>query len=115
LPERTGQAASTIIIEYAISAPNRLGQPMYKRGGLALSSSERACGRYATPSEAQEAFLKAGGPQRDPKNLDPDGDGFACTWDPTPFQAARDVGQTAGQQGLPTLPADAGTATGQGG
>ena len=37
---------------------------------------------------AQEAFLKAGGPERDRYGLDPDGDGFACRWDPTPFRAA---------------------------
>ena len=41
-------------------------------------------GQYAV---AAEAFLKAGGPQRDSKKLDPDGDGFACGFDPTPFQS----------------------------
>jgi hypothetical protein len=30
----------------------------------------------------------AGGPRRDPLGLDPDGDGFACAWDPTPFRTA---------------------------
>ena len=38
---------------------------------------------------AQAEFLRRGGPDRDPKALDPDGDGFACSWDPRPFQAAR--------------------------
>lgn len=88
LPERTGDNAARII-EYAVKAPNRLGEAIYKRSSLALSNNERACARYANPEEAQEAFLNSGGPQRDPKNLDPDGDGFACRWDPTPFQAAR--------------------------
>ena len=37
---------------------------------------------------AQEAFLAQGGPQSDRKGLDPDGDGFACDWDPRPFRAA---------------------------
>jgi hypothetical protein len=85
LPERSGNQASPII-EYAINAPNRLGQSVYSRSGLALAAHDKACARYPNSAEAQEAFLKSGGPKRDPKNLDPDGDGFACTWDPTPFQ-----------------------------
>lgn len=88
LPARSGSSGPDII-EYAINAPNRLGQSIYKRSGLKLSRSEKACARYATPEAAQQAFLKAGGPNRDGKNLDPDGDGFACYWDPTPFQKAR--------------------------
>ncbi|MFZ1727551.1 MAG: hypothetical protein WBO29_12635 [Albidovulum sp.] len=89
LPQRSGNSAGPDLIEYAINAPNRLGQPTYKRGRGLFSNTERACARYATPEDAQVAFLKAGGPQRDRKNLDPDGDGFACFWDPTPFQKVR--------------------------
>lgn len=88
LPQREGGSGPNII-EYALSAPNRLGESIYKRSGVALANHERACARYATPEDAQKAFLKAGGPQRDSKNLDPDGDGFACFWDPTPFQKVR--------------------------
>lgn len=89
LPARTDASGGPNIIEYALKAPNRLGEPIYRRSSIALSNHERACARYATPEAAQQAFLKSGGPQRDPKNLDPDGDGFACYWDPTPFQKAR--------------------------
>ncbi len=88
LPQRTGKAASPII-EYAINAQNRLGQSVYSRSSISLSSHDKACARYDSPAKAQEAFLGSGGPKRDPKNLDPDGDGFACRWDPTPFQKAR--------------------------
>jgi hypothetical protein len=88
LPQRTGTAASPII-EYAINAQNRLGQSVYSRSSIALASHDKACARYDSPAKAQEAFLGSGGPKRDPKNLDPDGDGFACRWDPTPFQKAR--------------------------
>jgi hypothetical protein len=87
LPQRSGQT-DTSLIEYAISAPNRRGEAIYGRSGSS-ARSQRACARYDTPEDAQTAFLKAGGPTRDPKNLDPDGDGFACFWDPTPFQKAR--------------------------
>jgi hypothetical protein len=89
LPERTDTNAVSPVIEYAINAPNRLGESIYDRGGIALGSTDKACARYSSSAAAQEAFLKAGGPKRDPKNLDPDGDGFACRWDPTPFQKAR--------------------------
>jgi len=74
---------------YALAAPNRLGEPAYRRGGLKLMSHERSCARYASSDQAQRDFLERGGPARDPRNLDPDGDGFACAWDPTPFQSVR--------------------------
>lgn len=74
---------------YALSAPSTYGQPYYRRGGLKLGSSERACRKFISPDLAQTAFLERGGPERDPGNLDPDGDGFACGWDPRPFQTAR--------------------------
>lgn len=88
LPPRVTDTG-TGIIAYALSAPNRLGETIYKRSGISLGNSASACARYPTPEAAQEAFLKAGGPKRDRRNLDPDGDGFACAWDPTPFQKAR--------------------------
>ncbi|MFN0115838.1 MAG: hypothetical protein ACKVPY_14295 [Paracoccaceae bacterium] len=109
LPERSGSAAPSPAIDYAIGAPNRLGQAIWPRSGLVLANHDRACGRYDTPTLAQEAFLRSGGPRRDPKNLDPDGDGFACTWDPTPFQAAKGAGAP-----LP-LPGAAAALPGQGG
>lgn len=89
LPERTG-ATGPSIVEYALSTSNSVGEQMYRRSGLrSASASARACARYGSPDVAQQAFLAAGGPQRDRKNLDPDGDGFACHWDPAPFRLAR--------------------------
>ena len=61
---------------------------MYDRGGIHLTSPEAACGKFASPDLAQMDFLQSGGPERDRKGLDPDGDGFACAWDPTPFRLA---------------------------
>lgn len=88
LPGRSG-AAGPNIVQYAISAPNRLGEPRHARPGRVNQARfQRNCAQYASPDLAQEAFLKAGGPQRDRLGLDPDGDGFACSWDPTPFRAA---------------------------
>lgn len=40
------------------------------------------CSDFATVFEAHDAFMAAGGPELDPFNLDPDGDGYVCTYDP---------------------------------
>lgn len=89
LPQREdGNGAS--IVQFALQTNNPLGQEMYSRVGLnAEARFERNCAKYTSSDKAQEAFLDAGGPQRDRMGLDPDGDGFACFWDPTPFRAAR--------------------------
>lgn len=88
LPEREGGAGPNLAA-YALAAPNRLGQPIYTRIALKFVNHDRGCGKYASADLAQTAFLENGGPERDLGNLDPDGDGFACSWDPTPFQAVR--------------------------
>lgn len=78
------------IVAYALSTTNRVGEQLYRRSGdVSETRYQRACARYTTSDKAQEAFLQAGGPKRDSKGLDPDGDGFACYWDPAPFRAAR--------------------------
>ena len=40
------------------------------------------CTEYATPQAAQGVFIARGGPERDPLGLDPDGDGYACSYRP---------------------------------
>jgi len=87
LPQRVGDGGPNIV-QFAISTNHPTGTQMYKRGGLQLNSYNKACSKFASPDLAQEAFLAAGGPDRDRKGLDPDGDGYACAWDPTPFRAA---------------------------
>ncbi len=88
LPQRTGDAGGSAIVAFALATTHAPGTPMYQRSSLRLSSSQAACGRFASPDLAQEAFLANGGPERDRKSLDPDGDGFACSWDPRPFRTA---------------------------
>lgn len=89
LPERAGNGGPNIV-EFALSTTNQVGQEIHSRSIiLAESRFNRNCGQYPSSDLAQEAFLKAGGPERDRMGLDPDGDGFACYWDPTPFRAAR--------------------------
>lgn len=85
LPERPRDVGPNIV-EYALNAPNVLGQEWYSR--LILSGDgrfRRNCADYATSDDAQRDFLARGGPERDRRGIDPDGDGFACGWDPAPF------------------------------
>ena len=77
------------LFAYALSTTHNVGQERYTRSNpLRWRRWERACAQFRTQDEAQEAFLAAGGPERDPNHLDPDGDGFACWWDPAPFREA---------------------------
>lgn len=69
---------------YAQQSTNPVGNRIYRRsGGLSIGSS---CSRFKNPDDAQRAFLAGGGPEADKYGLDPDGDGFACSWDPTPYR-----------------------------
>ncbi len=89
IPERAGGGRPNVVA-YALSTQNRVGEQLYRRSGQTTASRfQRNCARYATADQAQEDFLASGGPDSDRKGLDPDGDGFACFWDPTPFRAAR--------------------------
>ncbi|PTN03846.1 excalibur calcium-binding domain-containing protein [Rhodovulum imhoffii] len=87
LPGRMSVPTGPNIVSYALDTTNKPGEQVYRRvNPLRNLSHERACARFASADKAQEAFLAAGGPQRDSKNLDPDGDGFACEWNPAPFR-----------------------------
>ncbi|ETX13895.1 hypothetical protein OCH239_06130 [Roseivivax halodurans JCM 10272] len=88
LPSRPTDAVN--VVAYALSSTNNVGEPVYSRSAFASKAREqRNCTAYASDDLAQEAFLQAGGPQRDREGLDADGDGFACGWDPTPFRRSR--------------------------
>lgn len=88
LPVRSGTEGPNIAA-FALSTTNAPGQKIYNRPPFYLTSPDKACGKFASPDLAQTAFLAAGGPERDRKALDPDGDGFACSWDPRPFRKAK--------------------------
>jgi hypothetical protein len=88
VPTRSGSGGPNIV-EYALSTDNPMGRQLYKRSPLSTASrAARNCAAYASPDLAQADFLKRGGPNRDRKGLDPDGDGYACSWDPRPFRKA---------------------------
>jgi len=88
LPETRANSGPNIV-SYAINAPNQKGQEWYSRSILSGESRFSSnCATYGSPDAAQRDFLSRGGPERDPRGIDPDGDGFACGWDPAPFRSA---------------------------
>lgn len=91
-PEAIGTRPSDVgpnIVEYALSSKHAVGTPVYRRMGLnAASKFERNCAQYPSADQAQVDFLRRGGPEKDRQGLDPDGDGYACDWDPRPFRNA---------------------------
>jgi hypothetical protein len=87
LPERRDSGPN--VVAYALQTKHALGTKVYRRVGINKRAKfERACAGYSTPDQAQIDFLAAGGPQKDRQGMDPDGDGFACAWDPTPYRRA---------------------------
>ena len=92
IPDRP-RSTGPNIVAYALSTNNRVGETVHRRSGRFNEDRyRRACAAYGSTDQAQAAFLEAGGPRNDRKGLDPDGDGFACRWDPTPFRNARNRG-----------------------
>lgn len=93
VPERPNDTGPNIVA-YALSTTNAVGQSLYRRSPVnAEARFERACAAFTSPDLAQAAFLEAGGPENDRRGMDPDGDGFACAWDPSPFRTARRASQ----------------------
>lgn len=91
LPSRTNTGPN--VVAYALQTSHARGTQVYRRIGLNKAAKfQRACAQFATADEAQIAFLAQGGPERDRQGMDPDGDGFACAWDPAPFRRAAQQG-----------------------
>ena len=86
LPRRPGSNVPSIV-EFAIKTTNPIGTQLYARPFASKTRFDWNCAKYSSQSAAQEAFLVWGGPKVDPKGIDPDGDGYACYWDPKPFRS----------------------------
>ena len=92
VPTRAGQG-DVNIVQYALQTRHPRGTRVYPRLGLrSQARTQRVCASYASADLAQIDFLERGGPQRDRRGLDPDGDGYACSWDPAPFRRAAAAG-----------------------
>ena len=74
------------IASFARSSTNQRGQSIYSRPSFHTFNHSTECALLNNDSNAQRFFLNSGGPEIDTKNLDPDGDGFACQWDPAIYR-----------------------------
>ncbi len=89
LPQRTGDARPNIVA-YALATSHPVGTKVYTRIGINKDARfAKNCAKYGSPDRAQQDFLEKGGPNRDRMGLDPDGDGYACNWNPMPFRNAQ--------------------------
>lgn len=60
---------------------SHVGKRTYTRSPQTQPGADtKNCSDFSSSASAQKFFLAAGGPSRDPHNLDRDGDGFACEW-----------------------------------
>lgn len=78
--------AGVNIALYARETTNAVGQKLYNRPVIKTRFSKTECRKFRNPDDAQRYFLANDGPQKDPLNLDPDGDGFACKWSPENYR-----------------------------
>ena len=85
LPTRPGELGPNIV-DYALATSHPRGTQLYRRSAFGAGNAAAKCAGYASPDLAQAAFLARGGPERDRLGLDPDGDGYACAWDPSPYR-----------------------------
>jgi hypothetical protein len=75
------------LAKYALAQTNPVGQKAYTRYSIGNGRAKRKCARFKSADEAQQAFLKSGGPQKDRIGIDPDGDGYACNWSPATYRS----------------------------
>ncbi|MFK7870721.1 MAG: hypothetical protein AB8B58_15965 [Roseobacter sp.] len=88
LPTRPGSTGPNVV-EFALATSHPVGTRLYARAGLnGEARALRNCAGYPSPDQAQLDFLQRGGPEWDRRGLDPDGDGYACSWNPEPFRKA---------------------------
>ena len=74
------------VAQFARDTKNKKGDKIYNRLNFSIYNSLNECSKFKTKDDAQRKFLKEGGPYNDKFNLDPDGDGFACDWDPNIYR-----------------------------
>ncbi len=88
LPRRPSGISPTPI-EFALETRHPVGQKTYGRNPFGgTKKAQEACAAYRSDELAQDAFLKSGGPKKDKLGLDPDGDGYACAWNPAKYRTA---------------------------
>jgi hypothetical protein len=85
-PATTLTATTTTTTTTTASEAQYFGVKRFERPPRQLPASAGHdlydCDDFSSGAEAQEVFLRDGGPAYDPYDLDRDGDGFACEYDP---------------------------------
>jgi len=75
------------VVAFARETSHPVGTKVYNRPVFRnRMQSASVCRRFESNEEAQRQFLANGGPNTDRYNLDPDGDGFACDFDPEKYR-----------------------------
>ena len=88
LPSRDGTAQPNVVA-FALQSDHPKGTQLFRRIGFnAAAKFQKNCAVFNSADDAQLDFLTRGGPAKDRKGLDPDGDGYACNWDPAPYRSA---------------------------
>ncbi|MHA1127526.1 MAG: hypothetical protein ACTSRN_01075 [Alphaproteobacteria bacterium] len=78
--------AGVNIAQFARTTRNAVGESLYRRPVIKNRFSSAECRKFRSADDAQRNFLANGGPEQDPLNLDPNGDGFACKWSPEVYR-----------------------------
>ena len=66
---------------------------IYYRNFLSNENNSN-CKKFSNKNAAQIFFLENGGPKNDYHNIDVDGDGFACKWDPSIYRKINSVSKS---------------------
>jgi hypothetical protein len=78
---------------FARSVSNNIGEKIYYRNFLSNENNSN-CKKFSNKNAAQIFFLENGGPKNDYHNIDVDGDGFACEWDPSIYRKINSVSKS---------------------
>ncbi len=80
--EHPASSGRVNVVYYAMVTDHPVGERVHDRSQRVATRDRRNCRDFPDGDAAQRMFLDAGGPAIDPHGLDPDGDGYACHWDP---------------------------------
>lgn len=82
-----GASRANALQRFATTTTNNVGEKQYRRSLFSdAETTQSNCAQFRSADDAQKAFLAGGGPGSDPQRLDPDGDGFACGWNPAAYR-----------------------------
>ena len=85
LEEDLSQNSEINVAVYARQTTNLIGEQIYNRLKVKRKKTN-PCLRFNSADDAQRFFLSKNGPIKDFWNLDQDGDGFACSWNPEQYR-----------------------------